>query len=173
MRWHPVQLYCYLFSDSIDCLFVAHALPSVTGSKVRIVQCFKRVVRTTAARSICPPGALGNAAFFGPVEAAGTALGALGTGGLVPTFGGAGLEPTAGGGGFGFDEALTVGLPDEMLPFAPCFTIGTGAGFGTAAGAGLGVGLGLLEAAGIAGILRPAGGGGGGVDLAVGGTSSR
>jgi hypothetical protein len=108
---------------------------------------------------------------LGPDELAGVGLGALGTGGFIPTFGGAGLEPTAGGGGFGFEEGLTMGLPEEILPFAPCFAVGTGAGLGTATGMGLG--LGLLEAPGIAGILRPAGGGGGGVDLAAGGIRSR
>jgi len=110
---------------------------------------------------------LGNAAFFGPVDAAGTGLGALGTGGFCPIFGGAGLDPTPGGGGLGFDDALTTGFGEEMLPLAPCFTVGTGVGLGTANG------VGLLVAAGIAGTLRPAGGGGGGVDLAGGGTSSK
>lgn len=110
---------------------------------------------------------MGNAAFLGPVDAAGTGLGALGTGGFCPIFGGAGLEPIPGGGGLGFDDALTTGFGAEMLPLALCLAVATGVGLSTATG------VGLLVAAGIAGILRPAGGGGGGVDLVAGGTSSK
>jgi len=85
---------------------------------------------------------------LGPIEAAGTGLGADGTGGLVPTFGGAGLDPTPGGGGLGFEVAFTGGFGVEMLPFAPCFAVGADTGLGTATG------VGLLVAAGTAGTTK-------------------
>jgi hypothetical protein len=107
---------------------------------------------------------------------AGTGLNAFGTGGFCPIFGGVGFDPAAGAGGLGFEAALTVGFPEEILPLAECFDPRVLPFAPTAVITGFGVAadIGLLEAAGILGILRFAdGGGGGGGGLVSGSISSR